>query len=142
MKLSANFTLEELTRSDVAKSRNIDNPPPSYILPKLSTLAAGLEQIRTLLGDKPLRITSGYRCFMLNSAIGSKPTSQHITGNAADFVCDAYGAPNEIVKAIVESDIEYDQIICEHDAWVHVSFSTRNRQQALIIDNTGTRSFA
>ena len=144
MRLTTNFTLSELTHSDTAKERGIDNTPPSHILPKLLTLATGLEEVRKLLGDKPIKISSGYRCMALNSAIGSKSTSQHLSGQAADFTCPGFGTPREIVAAIVASDIQYDQLISEQflsAQWVHISFSTRNRRQALVIDDQGTRVF-
>lgn len=144
MKLTEHFTLAELTHSDTAIARHIDNTPPSYVMPKLLTLALGLEQVRSMLGSKPMRITSGYRSMVLNQAIGSKSTSQHVTGNAADFTCDEYGTPAEIVAAIVGSDIGYDQVISENflgSKWVHISFSSRNRLQALTIDEQGTRAF-
>jgi hypothetical protein len=145
MKLTEHFTLAELTHSDTAIARRIDNTPPSYVMPKLLTLALGLEQVRLLLGSKPIKISSGYRSMVLNQAIGSKSTSQHLSGCAADFTCDEYGTPSEIVAAIVKSDIGYDQVISENflgAKWVHISFSNRNRKQALIIDDQGTRAFA
>jgi uncharacterized protein YcbK (DUF882 family) len=145
MKLTEHFTLAELSHSDTAIARHIDNTPPSYIMPKLLTLALGLEQVRSLLGDKPIQISSGYRSMLLNAAIGSKSTSQHLSGCAADFTCPDFGTPAEIVVAIVKSDIGYDQLISEdfmHSQWVHISFSSRNRRQALIIDSSGTRAFA
>jgi hypothetical protein len=85
----------------------------------------------------------------VNKSVGSKNTSQHTTGNAADFICPAYGDPAKIVAAIVESNIGYDQVIQEFvksnkpgSGWVHISFSDRNRRHALIIDSSGTRDYA
>ena len=144
MQLTEHFSLEELTRSAKADELRIDNTPPSHILPKLNTLANGLEMIRTLLGH-PMTISSGYRCPALNQAVGSKPTSQHMLGEAADFVCPAFGTPDDIVKALVASTIPFDQAITERSAnklWTHVSFGSRNRRVALIIDENGTRPFA
>lgn len=145
MQLTPHFTLAELMHSDMAIARKIDNMPPSYIIPNLNTLAQGLEEVRTLLGDKPIKISSAYRSASLNKAIGSKPTSQHVTGRAADFTCEGFGSAREVVKAIVASAIKFDQVIFEnflHAEWIHISFSDRNRRQALIIDNEGTRAFA
>ena len=145
MQLTKNFTLAELVHSETAIAQKIDNTPPGYTMPKLLTLATGLEQVRTLLGDKPMRISSGYRSMGLNAVLGGKSTSQHTTGNAADFTCKEFGTPHEIVSAIVASDIEYDQVISENfktAQWVHISFSARNRRQALVIDENGTRGFA
>lgn len=145
MNLSPNFTLDELTRSSTADSLGIDNTVPSYILPKLAKTAYGMEEVRTLLGDKPIHVNSGYRCPKLNQAVGSKSTSQHITGNAVDFICPLFGTPSQIMERIVASEIGYDQLLLESRnaaTWIHISFSDRNRKQALIIDSTGTREYA
>ena len=141
MNLSPHFTLEEFTESQTAGRKGINNDPPSLLFPSLSNTAQGLEQVRTLLGDRPIRISSGYRSPALNKAVGGSASSQHVLGEAVDFTCPAFGAPRQIVAAIVASKIPFDQVIQEFDSWVHISFSTRNRRQALIIDNGGTRPF-
>jgi zinc D-Ala-D-Ala carboxypeptidase len=146
MKLSEHFTLDEFTASQTASRLGIDNTPPSYILPNINRVAQGMEKVRALLGA-PIAISSGYRCGELNKAVGSKTTSQHTTGSACDFICPQFGDPSAIVKKIVNSDIDYDQVIQEYSSkpgtgWVHISFSDRNRKQALIIDQTGTRNYA
>ena len=147
MKLSPHFQLAEFVQSQTASRHSIDNDPPAHILPKLATLAAGMEQVRTLLKNKPISISSGYRGPVLNAIIKGSKHSQHMTGEACDFVCPAYGTPKDIVKAIVNSNIAYDQVIQEFfsssgGGWVHISFSDRGRKQALIIDSTGTRAYA
>jgi hypothetical protein len=101
-----------------------------------------MEMVRELLGSKPISISSGYRSPALNAAVRGQISSQHQLGEACDFTCPSFGTPADIVKAIVASDVPYDQVIQEFNSWVHVSFSTRNRQQALIIDKNGTREFA
>jgi hypothetical protein len=144
MKLSEHFTLEELIASDIAARHGIDNIPSSpLIISNLKSLAEGLEDVRKLLG-KPITINSGYRSLMVNSLLGSKPTSQHTKGLAADFVCPSFGTPEEIIKKIVSSDIKYDQVILEFDRWIHISFCEEGykpRKQALIIDGSRTRNF-
>ena len=144
MKLSEHFTLEELIASDIAARHGIDNIPSSpLIISNLKSLAKGLEDVRKLLG-KPITINSGYRSLMVNSLLGSKPTSQHTKGLAADFVCPSFGTPGEIIKKIVSSDIKYDQVILEFDRWIHISFCEEGykpRKQALIIDSKRTRNF-
>ena len=102
--LSPHFTLSDFTFSETAVRRGIDNTPDSEALDNLHTLAAGLEQVRYLL-DAPIHVTSGYRSAKLNSAIGSSPTSDHVRGYAADFVCPGFGSPTEICRAIRDSDI-------------------------------------
>ncbi len=142
MKLTPHFTLEELYASEIADRLNIDNMPSDpVILNNLKFLADNLEKVRSLLG-KPMHINSGYRSPLVNAKLGSRPTSAHTKGLAADFVCPAYGSPRDIVIRIMDSDIVYDQLILEFDRWVHIAFNKENpRKQKLIIDKSGTRTF-
>jgi zinc D-Ala-D-Ala carboxypeptidase len=90
-------------------------------------------------------ISSGFRCKALNDAVGSKDSSQHRVGCAADFRVPSM-TPDEVVKAIVASGLGFDQVIREFDRWTHISIpnqaSGSPRKQALIIDKAGTRAFA
>lgn len=145
MNLSPNFTLEELTASETAERHGIDNTPTSEIIENLRHLAAALQEVRTLLGNKPITINSGYRCPAVNEKLGSKPTSDHCKGLAADFVCPSFGSPDDIVRAILASPISYKQVIREFDRWVHIAVPAPGeepRRQALIIDKQGTRNYA
>ena len=139
MQLSKHFSLAEFTFSQTAIRRSINNDPNAMLYGALRTTAEGMEQVRTLLGDLPIKITSAYRCNALNAAIGSKPTSQHTMGHAVDFTCTPYGVPMSIVQDIANSDIGFDQLICEYDSWVHISFVAAPRRQVLVIDRNGTR---
>ena len=140
MKLTENFSLEELTHTD---HREFDNTPNDVELNNLTRLAEFLEQVRTLLG-KPIFINSAFRSKLVNDAVGSKDTSQHRIGCAADLRVVGM-TPDEVVKAIIASDLNFDQIIREFDRWTHISIpnSIHNqpRKQALIIDKTGTRLY-
>jgi len=129
MNLTAHFTLEELTFSSTAQRLGIDNMPSPEIAAHLTVCAMGLEKVRALLGA-PLHIDSGYRCPALNKAVGGVPDSAHVQGYAADFVCQDYGTPLMIARAIAGSDIAFDQVIQE-GSWVHISFDPRLRHQAL-----------
>lgn len=140
MMLSPHFSLEELTVSQTAARRGIDNTPPPAVLANLKRTALGLEAVRIRLAA-PIIISSGYRCPELNAMVGSKPTSQHTTGEAADFVCPGFGSPATVVSALQDAGIEFDQLIEEYGRWVHISFSARNRRQVLRIDGAGTRPF-
>lgn len=131
-KLSRHFSLARLIHSDTARRCGIDNTPPPEILPNLHRLAAGLDEVRDLLGH-PLRITSAYRCPALNEAVGGTAQSQHCQGLAADFVCPGFGEPLEIVQAIAASNLVYDQCILEFGRWVHLSFSPTPRRRVLTI---------
>jgi uncharacterized protein YcbK (DUF882 family) len=138
MNLSPHFTLDELTHTD---HREIDNSPTQDEINNLQQLANFLEEVKTVLGGKPIMISSGFRCKALNDAVGSKDTSQHRTGFAADFRVPGM-TPDEVVRAVIASGIGYDQIIREFDRWTHISVSDKPRKQALIIDKLGTRAFA
>ncbi|MDQ2150055.1 D-Ala-D-Ala carboxypeptidase family metallohydrolase [Alcaligenaceae bacterium C4P045] len=133
MRLSPNFTLAEFTRSDTASKAGVDNSPDEEHLRNLQRLAATLERVRTLLGDRPLLISSGYRSPALNALVGGSRTSDHSNGLAADFTCPKFGDVAEVCRAIVASDIPFDQIIFEQGAapWVHLGVGTRNRREVL-----------
>jgi hypothetical protein len=142
MNLSPNFTLEELTHTD---HREFDNLPDADELANLYRLADFLEQVKTVLGGKPIMINSAFRSEQVNAAVGSKNTSQHRHGCAADIRVPGM-TPDEVVKAIIGSDLENDQVIREFDRWTHVSIPNTEdadpRAMALIIDKSGTRAFA
>lgn len=145
MNLTAHFTLEELTASETAERNGWDNIPNEQEVANLKRLAGLLEQVKEVLAGKPIMISSGLRTKKVNDAVGSKDTSQHRIGCAADFKVPGM-TPDEVVKAIVASGIGYDQVIREFDRWTHISipnsinFSPRG--QALIIDKAGTRPYS
>jgi hypothetical protein len=129
-KLSEHFTLEELTFSATAQRKQIDNKPPAEVLDNMKRLAAGLEEVRAALGNKPMRINSGYRSPKLNRAVGGARLSAHMAGYAADFVCPDFGSPLKIVKALAATGIQFDKLIQE-GTWVHISFAPEARRQLL-----------
>lgn len=133
MKLSEHFTLEEFTRSDTAQARGIDNTPTPTVAAALTKTAIHMERVRALLGNKPIKINSGYRSHALNAAVGGTSASAHTQGYAIDFVCPSYGGPTEIVRAIADSNVPFDKVIHE-GTWVHISFDPRMRRVTLIAD--------
>jgi len=142
---SPNFSMDELTHSDTAARHGIDNTPNENEKDNLYKLAMELENVRKLLNNKPIYVSSGYRCLALNELLGSKKTSSHIKGLAADFTCRQYGTPNEIVFALINSDIPYDQVILEFNRWVHLSFCEDEktpRRQALVINKEGAMIYS
>jgi zinc D-Ala-D-Ala carboxypeptidase len=141
MYLSANFTVDEFVASQTAAREGIDNDLPIELLPAAKRTAYGLEMVRTLLGDKPILISSGYRSAALNAAVKGSQGSQHLVAEAVDFTCPSFGTPAQIVNTLVKSQLYYDQCILEFGRWVHISFNDRNRKQALIIDKDGTRAY-
>jgi hypothetical protein len=144
MNLTPHFTLEELTASETAERNGWDNSPNEQELENLKRLADFLEQVKVVMGGKPIMISSGLRTKKVNDAVGSKDTSQHRLGCAADFKVPGV-TPDEVCRKIIASGIPYDQIIREYDRWIHISVpssvDTAPRRQALIIDKAGTRQF-
>jgi len=142
MNLSPNFTLEELTHTD---HREFDNEPNESERANLVRLAIFLEQVKELLGGKPIMVNSAFRSKQVNDAVGSKDTSQHRIGCAADLRVPGL-VPDDVVKAIIASDLDFDQVIREFDRWTHISVPShpddKPRRQALIIDKAGTRQYA
>lgn len=143
MQLSEHFSLSELTSSEIAVRKGLDNLPTEIALQNLGRLAEKLEEVRKVLG-KPIMINSAYRSPEVNSAVGGVKTSQHCVGCAADIRVPSM-TPDEVVKAIVASRIQYDQLIREFDSWTHISIPNEPdatpRNQTLIIDKAGTRPY-
>ena len=142
MKLTEHFTLAELTVTD---HRTLDNTPDLAARLNLQRLAEFLETVKEVLGGKPVMINSAFRCKQVNDAVGSKDTSQHRIGCAADIRVPGM-TPDEVVKAIIAAGLGYDQLIREFDRWTHLSVPNKPedkpRRQALIIDKAGTRAYA
>lgn len=118
--LSQNFSLEEATFSQTAVRHGIVNQPDEQTLERMRQAAISMERVRSFLGHG-IRVSSWLRVIQLNRAIGSKDSSDHVYGCAIDFTCQAFGTPYEICKAIIDSGIEFSQMIYE-GAWVHISF--------------------
>jgi hypothetical protein len=141
MNLSEHFTLEELTFTN---HREFDNTPTQVQIDNLTRLAEFLEKVRYTLYDRPILVDSGFRSPDVNHAVGSTSVSQHLKGCAADIrVPDM--TPAEVVKAIYDADLPYDQLILEL-GWTHISIPNTDdvspRNMALIIDKSGTRLYA
>lgn len=134
MKLSPHFALAEFTKSDTADALHIDNVPLPWHLQNMLITAQGMEKVRSALGGKPVRVTSGYRNPELNAAVGGVANSDHALGWACDFQCDGFGTPYKVALALSKSGIKFDQLIQEKGAWVHISFNPRMRGQLLTFD--------
>jgi hypothetical protein len=137
MKLSANFQLSELVKSQTAERKGIPNNPSPAHIDNLKALCVNvLQPIRSHF-EAPVMISSGYRSPELCIAIGSKITSQHATGNAADL--EIPGVDNKVLATWIKENLEYDQLILEFyrdgepdSGWVHVSWnSDKNRSNSL-----------
>ena len=137
MKLTKNFSLLELTKSQTAERKGIDNTPSPEHQENLKLLCTAILQPVRDHFSKVVTISSGYRSPELCTAIGSKITSQHAKGQAADF--EIFGVSNKSLADYIDSELHYDQLILEYwkesdpnSGWVHCSFSEgNNRKQYL-----------
>jgi hypothetical protein len=153
--LTEHFSLEELTHTD---HRELDNTPTTAekciidgkevmvnAYENLPRLAKFLEDLKVVLGGKPIIVNSAFRSEAVNTAVGSKNTSDHRRGCAADIRVPSM-TPDEVTRAIIASDLPYQQVIREFDRWTHVAITTNEgdapKKSKLIIDKTGTRPFA
>jgi len=144
VKLSANFTLEEFTASDNAQRLRIDNSLPPELLNKAAITAEMMERIRSALGNKPIIITSGYRCLALNRAIRSSDGSDHVKAMAVDFKCPEFGTPFAVATFLAAQvhSLVIGQIIAEFSSWIHVSTRqpTNPVNRIITINAQGTHS--
>ena len=140
MQLSGHFSLKELTQSQTALRKGINNTPsPEHIEGLTDLCVQVLEPTRRHFG-KPMVITSGFRSEALCEAIGSKKTSQHAKGMAADF--EMFGEDNKTLAKYIKNNLIFDQLILEfynstdpNSGWVHCSYDkNNNRKQSLIYD--------
>jgi len=142
VKLTEHFSLEELTHTD---HREYDNTPNDAELENLKRLAEFLEEVKQTLGGRPIMVNSAFRSKQVNDAVGSKDSSQHRIGCAVDIRVPEL-TPDQVVKAVIASNLKYDQVIREFDRWTHLSIpntpDAKPRKQALIIDKSGVRPFA
>ena len=139
--MTPHFSLAELTVTDHREFKN--EPNPSEIA-NLQRLAGLLEQVKSVLGGVPIMVNSAFRSKEVNDAVGSKDTSQHRLGCAADIRVPGM-APDAVVKAVIAAKLPFDQLIREFDRWTHISVPNdpkgKPRGQVLIIDAKGTRPY-
>jgi hypothetical protein len=140
--MTPHFTLAELTATS---HRQFDNTPNEVETANLQRLAEFLEQVKEALDGKPIMVNSAFRSKQVNDSVGSKDTSQHRIGCAADLRVPGM-TPDQVVRAVIAAGLPFDQIIREFDSWTHISVTNTPdgtpRRQALIIDKAGTRPFA
>lgn len=141
MQLAKNFQLSEFLVSQTAERLRLDNTPNSQTIANLRLLCEKILQPIRDNFNKPVVITSGYRSPSVNRAIGGSKSSQHMTGQAADFTIP--GIDNYNLAKWIENSLNYDQLILEfytggNTGWVHVGYSTRHLNQELTINRHGT----
>ena len=136
MRLSKNFTLSEITKSNTAKRLGIDNAPNKEHLKNMQVLIRDLIQpMRDAIG--PIRISSGYRSPVLNRAIGGSTKSQHCKGQALDLQFWEKGemCNKKIYDWVLKEGIEFDQMINEFDfAWIHISLRPDNKNRKMVLE--------
>jgi zinc D-Ala-D-Ala carboxypeptidase len=142
--LTPNFTVEEFTTSETAARKGINNVPHhnSQEHKNMIRTAELMEKVRSILGDKPILISSGYRSPSVNAAVGGSKNSAHMSALAVDFICPSFGTPLAICKTLelYMKDLGIDQLIHEYGTWVHLGLRDPPRHQTLTIDNKGTRN--
>jgi hypothetical protein len=139
MKITQHFTLEELCASATAKAKGIKNVPGNQELINLTALCvAVLEPLRQWFG-REVKIGSGYRCPVLNAAVGGVSNSQHMKGQAADLCIDGDMEKGKKWFNYIRNHLVFDQLIMEHNAkgtyWVHVSYDAQGRNRGQVIEN-------
>ena len=147
MRLSKNFTLSEITKSNTAKRLVIENAPNQEHLNNMQILIRDLIQpMRDALG--PIRISSGYRSPVLNRAIGGSTKSQHCKGQAVDIQFWEKGemCNKKVYDWVLKEGIEFDQMINEFDyAWIHISLRPENKNRRMVLeaykDNDGDTAY-
>ena len=134
MRLSKNFVLSEITRSNTARRLNINNAPDKEHLRNMQILITNLIQpMRNALG--PIRISSGYRSPALNRAIGGSSKSQHCKGQALDlqFWKNSEMCNKEVYDRVIKEGLEFDQMIKQFDfAWIHISLKDKNNRKDIL----------
>jgi zinc D-Ala-D-Ala carboxypeptidase len=147
MQLTEHFSYEDLTHTD---HREFDNTPTNAekciidghevlvdAAGNLPRLAAFLEEVRVILGNKPIFVNSAFRSEDVNASVGSKNTSDHRRGCAADIRVTGM-TPDEVCRALIASNLGYQQVIREFDRWTHVAMPTHAgdvpKKSKLIID--------
>ena len=151
MNLTNNFSLKEMTQSQTALRNNLDNTPDEKQIENLQNLCEKILQPLREHYNLPIKVTSGFRSEELATMIGSKPTSQHCKGEAADF--EIPSVDNKEVATKIKNEFTFDQLILEYyndtdinSGWIHVSlknttFENDNRQMALIKDEQGYKEW-
>lgn len=125
--LTPHIHLAELTASPQGDRAGLCNEPKPAHLLNLQRLAELLEQVRSLLGNRPITVSSGFRSPAVNKLVGGAHQSQHLDGLAADFICPAFGTPRQICEAIAAAGhIQFDQLIDEGGRWVHISLALKS----------------
>ena len=141
--ITPHFTLDEFTASQTAARLGLGNLPTTpQEAANITRTAETMERVRTILGARPILVSSGYRSPAVNAAVGGATSSAHMSGLAVDFTCPGFGDPIEICHELVPhlDELGVDQLIHEFDSWVHLGLSSGEpRRMVLTINSGGTR---
>lgn len=127
-KFESDFTVEVLCHSDTALKNGWNNQCPPALIGNLCRLSQTLGKVSQLFAPHQLTINSGYRSPLLNAQVGGAPNSQHTLGLAADWVCSDGAHPYYWAQRVLDSGIEFDQLILEFNRWVHLSVPAEGQQ--------------
>lgn len=124
LKLSSHFSLAEA----IVTNTGLPNTPTETELAVLGRTAMKMEEVRALLGDNPILVSSWFRSEEVNNAVGGVPNSQHRLGEAVDFTCPKYGSVSDICTVLLQNaeKLNFDQLIHE-PSWVHISWLTNRK---------------
>lgn len=131
MNLSQHFTREEFEFSQTATRLGIDNTIPPELMNNAKRIAETMELVRSVLGDKVIRVSSGYRGLALNTAIGGSNASTHMQALACDFTCPSYGGVYQTVEVLAAILEDYDQLIYE-GTWIHIGLSEGHPRREIL----------
>lgn len=144
-RITEHFSLAEVEHSETASRFGYSNSVSPELLPAIVHTSEGMERVRSTLGNRAITVNSWYRSPETNAAVGSMPTSQHVKGEAVDFICPAYGTPLAVCKLLTAlfGYINFDQLILEH-TWVHISWNSipGAKQRNQVLSLLETRSYA
>ena len=134
--LTDHFSFQDAAFSPTGARFGIDNTPPDDMLPVLLDTAQRMEEVRHMLGDKPVVVHSWYRSAAVNALVGGVPDSAHRTGYAVDFVCPPW-VNIEACQTILNHGVPFNQLILEY-GWIHIDFSPTFKGQVLTKQSSTT----
>jgi hypothetical protein len=131
MKLSQHFTRAEFEFSQTATRFGLDNSIPPELMENAKRTAETMELVRAALGNRPIRVSSGYRSHALNTAIGGSEWSAHMKALACDFTCPTYGSVYDTAEVLAAILDDYDQLIYE-GTWIHLGLSEGHPRREIL----------
>jgi len=138
VQLTRHFTLSEALQSAAAERLGIANTPTARHRLNIQHTATQMELVRAVLGGRPIVVTSWYRNPRVNKAVGGVPNSAHAAGLAVDFTARGLSV-FDACQAIIASNVHFDQLINEHQRWIHIAFSRATPRLQVLTKGAGNR---